>query len=341
MKNNIDKYNMLSVIKDMPMQIREALELGNNIKSSQNINKIFVCGMGGSGISGMILSSYLNSIKCKIPIFIIQDYSLPCFADETSLFFIISYSGNTEESISCYKEAVQKSKNIIVITTGGKLQELSKKDNISCILIPKGYQPRNAVSFLFFPMLNVLKKSKIINFNKEIAEKIAKSIEKNTKKYESLAKSLAKKLYMKIPIIYSSSQYIHVSYRWKCEFNENSKIPSFFHFFPELNHNELNSYENFQRIKFPFAILILNLGGEHERNKKRIKITKDMIKKFSSNEVQCIQIEPKGENFLEKTFNAIYFGDLLSYYLALLYKTDPSPVKMIEKFKKDLGSWKL
>jgi len=35
-------------------------------------------------------------------------------------------------------------------------------------------------------------------------------------------------------------------------------------------------------------------------------------------------------------FSAIYIGDWTSYYLALEYETDPTPVDVIEGFKKKL-----
>ena len=101
-----DKENMLGVINSLPDQIKEAYGLGARIQLKGSVDKIFVCGMGGSSISGQLLETYLSMLKIKIPVFIVEDYNLPEYADKSSLIFIISYSGNTEESISCYREAL-------------------------------------------------------------------------------------------------------------------------------------------------------------------------------------------------------------------------------------------
>jgi glucose/mannose-6-phosphate isomerase len=334
-----DKENMLGVINSLPEQIKEAYSLGRTIQLKGSPTQIFVCGMGGSSISGQLLEAYFRMLKIKIPVFTIQDYSLPEFADKNSLIFIVSYSGNTEESISCYREALKRNLNIIIITTGGKLEEYSRINRLPCVLIPKGYQPRNAVAYLFFPMLKILENAGVVANNSEDIKNLIDSLKKNQSSFDRIGYDISLKLFGKLPVIYASPNFYPVAYRWKCEINENTKIPAFCHKFPELNHNELNGYVNFNKINIPIHIIILQDQDDHRRTIKRMEITRKLIKEMTNDGIKFTEITIKGDSILTKMFTTIYIGDLVSYYLAINYATDPSPVDVIEKFKKEMGPY--
>ena len=151
--NIYDKSELKKVIDSMPEQVREAYNSDVSIKLKGVPDNILICGMGGSGIAGKILQSYAENSGLKIPIFTINDYTIPPYVTKNSLFIISSYSGNTEETISCYKEATRNGHNIIVITSGGKLMEYATRDKNALIILPKGLQPRNAIAYLFFPII--------------------------------------------------------------------------------------------------------------------------------------------------------------------------------------------
>ncbi len=334
-----DKENMLSVINSLPEQIKEAYSLGHKIQLKGTPDKIFVCGMGGSSISGQLLEAYFRMLKIKIPIFNVQDYNLPEYADKNSLIFIVSYSGNTEESISCYREALRKNLNIIILTTGGKLEEYSRINRLPCVIVPKGYQPRNAIAYLFFPMLKILENAGIIASNSDDVKNLIDNLKKNQSSFDRIGYDIAMKLYGKLPVIYASSSFYSVAYRWKCEVNENTKIPAFCHKFPELDHNELNGYVNFSKINIPIHIVILQDQDDHRRIIKRMEITRKLIKELTNDDIKFTEITIRGDSILTKMFTTIYIGDLVSYYLAMNYATDPSPVNIIEKFKKEMGPY--
>ncbi|HEY9705134.1 MAG TPA: SIS domain-containing protein, partial [Allocoleopsis sp.] len=128
-------------------------------------------------------------------------------------------------------------------------------------------------------------------------------------------------------------------YRWKCEINENTKIPAFCHKFPELNHNELNGYVNYHKTNIPIHIVMLKDVDDHRRVAKRMEVTRKLIKEMTNDSIKFTEITIKGDSIITKMFTTIYIGDLVSYYLAINYATDPTPVDIIEKFKKEMGPY--
>jgi glucose/mannose-6-phosphate isomerase len=332
-----DKENMLRVINSLPDQVREAYNLGKHVQLKGHPDKIFICGMGGSSISGQLLETYFSILKIKIPIFIVEDYSLPEYADKNSLIFITSYSGNTEEPISCYREALRKNLNIIIISSGGKMEEYARINRLPIINVPKGLEPRNAVAYLFFPMLRVLENAQIINDSSEDVKNLVESLKKNQQNFDRIAYDIAMKLYGKIPVIYSSTKFYSIAYRWKCEINENTKIPAFCNKFPELDHNEFVGYVNFNKMNIPMHIVILQDENDHRRISKRMEITRKNIKEMTNDNIKFTEITIRGDSILTKMFTTLFIGDLVSYHLAINYATDPTPVDFIEKLKKEMG----
>lgn len=319
-----DKTDYLGVLESFPQQCREALNLPKGMTVSGEFSNIIVCGMGGSAIGGDILVSCLKNHQ--MPVHIVRDYTLPKFADKYSLVFTISYSGNTEETLSAYNEAIKRGCTVISITSGGKLAEISQKK----IIIPSGLQPRAALGYLFFPMLGILHNAGIVDIkNSELNEMIA-SI-KNFEQYKSDGEVFAKKLRDKIPIIYSSNLLFPVAYRFKTQINENSKYPAFCHAFPEMNHNELVGYRGMNRKDF--IVIFIRDSKDHPRIIKRMDICREIIKQ----RIDLEEIYAKGDGLLTRIFSTIYLCDLTSYYLALHNRVDPAPVEIIEKFKSALG----
>ena len=318
-----DNSNMLKVIEDFPQQCKTALELPKGMSVSGKIDNIVVCGMGGSAVSGDILKICMHN--SKIPVFVVRDYKVPNFVDENTLVFAVSYSGNTEETISAFRDASRKKAKIVAVTSGGILGKEAKK----VIKIPSGLQPRAALGYLFFPVFCVLVNSGITDVKgKEIEEML--DILSKTDDFKIVGERLAKKIGQRTPIVYASELLSAVAYRWKTQFNENSKVAAFHHSFSEMNHNEIAGYQNIN--KNDFIAIFIRDKDDHERVKKRMDITKEII----SSRVDVEEIFTRGESLLSKIFSGIYYGDFASYYLALANRIDPTPVTVIENLKKKL-----
>lgn len=319
----IDASNMLKVIEDFPQQCRTAIELPKGMSVSGKIDKIVVAGMGGSAVCGDLLKIYMH--EHKIPVFVVRDYKVPNFVDEKTLFFAVSYSGNTEETLSAFEDANKKNAKIIAVTTGGQLGVLAKK----VIKIPTGLQPRAALGYLFFPVLGVLSNSGIIDVESNKIDEML-SILSKTDDFKIIGERLAKKIQNKTPIVYSSELFGAVAYRWKTQLNENSKSAAFHHVFSEMNHNEIVGYQSMN--KNDFTTIFIRDKFDNERIKKRMDVTKEII----STRVDVEEIFTRGEHLLSRLFSGIYYGDFVSYYLALANKIDPTPVNVIENLKKRL-----
>src|SRR3989344_7414776 len=157
----IDSQNMLGVLKSFPNQLEEALNLAEKISITGTFDHIIVAGMGGSGHCGDILAAYAQHAGLKIPVFVVRDYTLPSFVSNKSLVFLVSYSGNTEETLSAFDQALARQARMIIITSGGKLQRMAE-DLRPLVLVPSGLQPRLSIGYLFVPILIILAHAKII-----------------------------------------------------------------------------------------------------------------------------------------------------------------------------------
>ena len=315
-------------IINFPNQFEQGLEFAKNIRANGTFNKIIICGMGGSALPGQILGDYLKK-ETKIPIYLWRNYNLPYCADRNSLLVCISYSGNTEETISAYKEAIAKKIKVIAISRNGKLEKLAEKYRKPFVKIKgKKIQPRQATGYLFSGLVKVLSNSKVISDKSNEIKKMAKNL--NPLEFEKPAINLAKKMSGKIPLIYASHRFKTLARMLKIKFNENSKTMAFWNYFPELNHNEM---VGFTKIKNIYYVIILRDKNDQARILKRIKLTAQIIR---SKKIKVEVIDIKGKNFLEKVFSTSIFGDWLTYYLAKENKVDPAPVKIVETFKKKM-----
>jgi len=319
---------MRKIVLDFPEQFRIGFESARNIKISGKFNKILVCGMGGSALAGEILKIFLKERGAKIKVFIKRNYNLPDWIDKNTLISTVSYSGNTEETISCLKAAKAKKAKIFAISSGGKLQNLSKRYKIPIVLVKKGYPPRLAIGILFSAILKVLINSKIIkDFSREVIlleKKIKPKIS------EGKGKELAKKIKGRILLIYCPEELEGVARIWKQNFNETAKLPAFFNVFPELNHGEIQSFEDFGR--FFEAIFFLDKKS-NPRILKRERLTAQIFKGKGVG-ISFVPFNEKG--VLERIFSKILLGLWTSYYLAIFQKKDPLSIETIEEFKRKM-----
>jgi glucose/mannose-6-phosphate isomerase len=330
-KNKYEKMKtMQQLIYEFPNNILDTLSLNLVVDKHEflNIENIVYCGMGGSGIVGEIVKNGLEN-SLDIPFIVIQDYTLPKFIGENSLVIFSSYSGNTEETISCFLEAKKRNCKMFSFTSGGELHRLSSENNVPVITMNPGKPPRTVIGFSFVYVFKILDALELIDAS-EIFIQI-KSFFNDLKNIDldSQAKETAKFLYNKHIIIYSENKYKPVLIRFKQQLNENSKVLCNYAVFPEMNHNELVGWGMHSDNR---AVLFLNSTDFHPRNKIRFEFTKNYISAKSS----VMQLDSFGENYILKMVYFIHLLDLVSFYLAEMNKVDIMDIDVIDALKNEL-----
>ncbi len=336
-----DKSGMLKLISGFHKQVGEALDISDDIElpsGYSDVRNIVVAGLGGSAFGGNLLFSCIAD-ELGIPFQVVRDYELPASVNADTLFLAVSYSGNTEETLSAYRQAVSCSARIIGITSGGELGKLCRHDGNPVVIIPKGMPPRAALGYLFFPMFVITQRLKLVTDKTGAMTETLRLLEELSEIYTSLpdnpAIALAQKLYGRIPMIYGSDKNMSaVAYRWRTQINENSKTLAFHHVFPELNHNEIVGWEKLEQITQNFRVIMLRDESDHKRVKLRMDITKSII---GDTPAGIDEISSQGESLLARVFSLICFGDFLSFYLGILNGVDPTPVERIEDLKRRLA----
>ena len=340
---SIDTSNMFQSIYDFPSQMNDAKSIGKNINLKNtylNSQNIIVCGMGGSAIGGDFVKS-LTSNSLKLPLIVNRNYKLPNWVNSNSIVICSSYSGNTEESLAAYHDAVSRGAKVIGVTTGGKLASLLERDNNDRVVIPSGLQPRAAVAYSFIPLLYLLKK--IYATNSEVLNDLENAIDTiksvrdiySVDSIENPTLSLARDIYCSLPVIYGENESTSaIALRWKGQFCENSKMLAYHNDIPEMNHNEIVGWQENPEILEKISILWISDKSLNSRNLLRFDASSNILKGIPFFQKK---IELDGVSFTDRFIHMLHFGDWVSYWCALLHKINPSPVEKIDKLKKTLS----
>ncbi len=338
-----DPEGMLTCLHEMPRLCRQAWQMAMNFDlppDYSQIDKAVILGMGGSAIGADLVSS-LAATEARLPVLIHRGYNLPAFIDSRTLVIASSYSGITEETLSSFEQALETGAKKLAITTGGKLKTMAEKRNIPVFSFDYKAQPRAALPFSFLPILGFLQKLGFVNDKSaDVAETVRTLNQQSEKINESIpssqnpAKQLAQRLYGHLPVLYGAGIVSEVAHRWKTQLNENSKAWAFYEAFPELNHNAVVGYQFPPELAGKIVVVLLRSNLLHQRILLRYRITCQLLEQAK---VDYQIMDGEGASPLSQMMSLVLFGDYVSYYLAILYKTDPSPVKTIDYLKQQLA----
>ena len=345
-----DRSNMRKLLLDFPQQYQRACSLAQKFtlpKAFGRVKNIVTSGMGGSAIGGDLLRSLFGDV-CPVPIVVNRNYSIPGFVDEDTLFIATSFSGNTEETLSAFKVAVEKRAKVVSISGGGELEACSKESGVPHFSIPeRGIQPRCAFGHLFVPMMIFLSKLGLIPVGAgftpahelkdavKLLSDAAVKLSPDTSARDNQAKLIAQAAYGKLPVIYASQSYLDVvAMRWKGQFNENSKMMAFHNVIPEMNHNEIVGWGIPKDVTRRCIVIMLNNDADSQKIRKRMNITGALIAEEGT---QVITVQSRGDSPLARALYLIYIGDFASYYLAILNGVDPTPIDRISLLKSRLA----
>ncbi|MBS7631082.1 bifunctional phosphoglucose/phosphomannose isomerase [Candidatus Bathyarchaeota archaeon] len=336
-----DLGGMLKALSSFPEACRAAIEEAERLPLENMIGKSFdevvILGIGGSAIGGDLIKDWVED-ECAKPIYVHRGYGLPRFVDERTLVFAVSYSGNTEETLSALKEAVKHGCSTVALTSGGFMEGLSFNFGIPCLKLQTGLKPRASLPNQFFGLAKLFERLGLIKeVWGEVDEALALIKEMRvelspaTPTELNMAKKIAISLKGKIPFIYGCRLLKSVAYRIKTQLNENSKIVSGSGFFPEAFHNVVVSSEGPPELLNQISYVLLIDPRESQTVLRKIEFFKQL---FKANLCDIIEIEARGGGRLARMLSTIYVGDYASAYLSLLYGFDPSSTESIEKLKR-------
>lgn len=326
---------MEELIVNFTNQLRESLQIASKYKfiaaKNTKFSNIVLTGLGGSGIAGSIVQNYAYN-KIKVPFIVNKDYFLPAFVDKNSLVIVSSYSGNTEETLAAFQTALKVKATIVCISSGGMIAELAKKHKIDCILLPTGMPPRSCIGYSLLQVIRSFEHFGLFKsvLKNEVVASIA-LLDREEKNIRKSAVKVAAQLHNKLPIIYAAPDFEGMAIRFRQQLNENSKILTWHHVIPEMNHNELVGWRDKDPNK---VVVLLRNENDYERVQMRMEINKKVFKQYTPN---IIEIKSKGDSYWERLFYFVHLTDYISTELAKLRQVDATEVKVIDFLKGSLA----
>jgi glucose/mannose-6-phosphate isomerase len=336
----IDPQDMMSYIVDFPDQLEKAWQHAQGLDlptGFENVGRVVLCGMGGSAIGADLLAE-MAADGCRVPLTIVRGYELPAFArGPETLVVAISKSGNTEETLAAFCTAAERDARLLAITTGGQLADLSRQFGGACWTFSYDSQPRAALGWLYGLLLPAFCR---MSFGRSYADDLAEAIAlMRTQSQEfgpeiptaqNAAKQIAARLAGRLPVIWGAGLLEPVARRWKTQLNENAKTWAHFEVMPELNHNAVVGFDHPEMIRQFTVVQLLSPRYDGKRVGKRHTITREML---AAENIPVETVEARGESRLTHQLTALYQGDYVSYYLAMVNRVDPTPVKSIDYLK--------
>lgn len=342
-----DPSGMLALTVGFPEQCEKGVEIGSAFtppsawpNGPSAFKDVVVTGLGGSAIGGDFLRS-ITEPDAKSPILVNRDYDLPGFVGEGSLVVAVSYSGNTEETLSAYAQARARGAYILVLTSGGALLEQAKADGYPALVVPGGQPPRASSGYTFFPVWVAAQKLGIIPDRSRDTREALSLMRRQRDAFKpeaptsaNSAKQLAKALGGKLPVIYGSQGFRGtIAYRWHTQFNENAKIHAFCGAFPEMNHNEILGWINAPRQASDWAVIMIRDRKDTAKIAARVDTTRRLI----GGNIPIHDVYADGESALARLWTGVYYGDFVSVYLALAWGEDPTVIPSIDALKEALA----
>ena len=334
---------MLGHLRQFPEQCQRAWHNATDFgypRDYLKVDKVVIAGMGGSAI-GADLVRRLAMLENTLPVWVHRDYGLPPFVDRNTLLIFSSYSGNTEETLSCFNDSLRTQAKKMALTTGGKLKALAEKERIPVLTIDYEAPPRAAFSHSFMSLLGIFHSLRFLQDKSDdmkeslgVMKRIEGIVSERTPLDSNLAKQLAADLFGRLAVIYGAGLLTEVAQRWKTQINENSKAWAFYEAFPELNHNAVVGYQFPAETRQMAVAVLLHSASLHPRTSIRYQVTGEILSKTG---IKYKRIEATGNSPLAQMMGLVLLGDYVSFYLALLNRTDPMPVPVIDTLKSRLA----
>ena len=336
---SLDPSRLGARLAELPKQCDEAwrqVEAARLPGISQAKAHVVICGMGGSAIAGD-LTADLAEAQGSLPITVVRDFRLPFTPDSRTLVVACSYSGETQETLSLFQQALQAGSAVVAVTGGGTLGELAAKGGVPVLNVATKGEPRSAVGYNLMLLLGLLQRLGLVETREsdvrpaiETMEQQIATIEPGRPTGENTAKQIALELYGRLPLIYGGGIFRGMARRWKTQLNENAKVWAFFETIPELLHNSVEAFRTRSPNGPPITALLLEPGNGPSAAASPYRVVPEMLKRC---EITHHTLQGTGGSPLAQVLSMLILGDYVSYYLALLRGVDPSPNPGIDEAK--------
>jgi glucose/mannose-6-phosphate isomerase len=337
-----DPDRMLEQIYKLPEQLEEAWKIGMGapLPKLEGVRQIVITGMGGSAIGADLVSAYAAP-ECPLPLYIHRDYDLPAWVDGAETLVIASsHSGNTEETISSYRAALERKCRTLAICTGGELASIAEQNGQICWRFKHEGQPRAAIGFSFGMLLGLITRMGVVQKVESGFFEAIGLMKDERKKFavdiptvKNPAKRMAGQLYGRWVVVFGSGYLIPVARRWKGQISELAKAWAQFEALPEADHNSLAGL-NFPEDLMPHTqAIFLQADSDHPRNQLRLQLTRQM---FLMEGVNTDFVNATGKSPLSHIWTLVQFGDFTAFYLAMAYGVDPTPIELLVELKEKL-----
>jgi glucose/mannose-6-phosphate isomerase len=323
------------LVADFTAHLSEAIAIADRFKldSVPDFNNVLVCGLGGSGIGGTILSQLLAD-HCAVPVQSSKDYTIPAFVDDKTLVIACSYSGNTEETLEAIDQAIDQGANIACISSGGKLSDMAVENDWPLITVPGGLPPRAAFGLTIVQLFRMAEAFGMTSPDwKAQVQKAIAHLDANEETIRKAALQLAESIQSKLPIVYTSSWLEGVATRWNQQISENSKGLSWHNVYPEMNHNELVGWASGTH---DLSVIYLTSSFDHPRVAKRMELTETVIRKKTPH---IHHYRAQGDSKIEQALYLIHLGDWMTVYLAEYKGADSIEIEVIDWLKDSLAKF--
>lgn len=308
------------------------------------VSHFVVAGIGGSAIGGDLARDLVVG-RCSVPVIPHRGFGVPAFVGPASGVVAVSYSGETAETLSAFEEALSRGASLWAVTSGGTLAERSKKSGVPLALLPSDLPPRAALAALFFSLLGLGEglglfepQSDAVKESMRVCESLNNRCRPEADEKSNPALLLALKLMKGVPTIYGVDGLTDgAARRWKCQFNENSKMVAYGDALPELAHNEIASFEKTPASAPagpPRMVVLL----EDPEDSPRVARQRDQLAQWlKAQGVAVERVSGDGSSRLARLFSLVILGDWVTYYAAVLRGVDPTPIESIDSLKDPKG----
>ena len=338
--SQLDPDGMLPAILELPKQLEQGWVAAQTLKLPDitQCRAVVICGMGGSAIAGDFVSAYVGP-NSPVPIFVSRDYDLPAWVTGKDILVISSsHSGNTEETLSTYTQAQERGCKQLALCTGGKLATMAGQDGVALWTFNHTGQPRTAVGFSFITLLALLTRLGIArdpgaDLSETLSIMTQQALEFGIESPVSTnpAKRMAGQLLGRNVAVFGSGLMAPVARRWKTQINELAKAWAQYEELPEADHNLAAAVVNPEAALTKTMAVFLQAPSDHPRNTLRSVLTR---KGFMLEGIGTDTVMARGDSRLAHLWSLIQYGDFMSYYLAIAYGVNPTPVEAIESLKK-------